>query len=471
MIFSKIRAFVIPILMTLSTTGWCQTVDSISVQFTNLPLEIILDSISHKSGYDFSYNAEIIPHGSLYTYKNEGVLVDDFLNILFVGTGLEFTKIQNQIIIKRSNPENIELIPDQRISIAGWVRETGTKQPIEGVNVYIQGSTIGTTTDKYGNYRLTNLSSGNYVVVFSHIGYMTGSYNLKGENDIKFVVNALLESRVETLLGVEIVSEKLVNKTFDRLRHFNTFKRELLGTSNNALFCEIENPEVLDYVYNEGKNFLQVIASEPIIVNNMALGYKIILDLDYFNKETGELNFHGQARYEPLVPESRKIRKRWKRNRMTAYNGSMIHFFTSLVNNNYVSEGYRIGIIEDLSESSAVTSIKRKELMQRDQNSRDWLLTVDDYLFIEYSREPSSNVYLKEVEGSLIEYPEAAVFKNQSNNVQIQRSLVKLKNGSVLVDKDGKIQDRLSVVSFGYWSWERLGDLMPIDYDPKRDIF
>lgn len=455
-----------------ASMGWCQTVDSISVKFDNLPLEIILDSIAHKTSYDFSYNAEIIPPGTLYTYKKSKVHIDDLLNLLLIGTGLDYTKYQNQIIIKRSNVVDIEIGPNQRISIAGWVRENGSKKPVEGVNVYIQGSTIGTTTDKYGNYRLTNLSPGNYIVVFSHIGYVTGSYNLKGENDVSFVVNALVEPRVETLSGVEIVSEKFVNRNFDRSRHFETFKRELLGTSTNASLCEIENPDMLDYTYNEKTDFLQVIASEPIIVNNMALGYKIILDLDFFNKIESKINFHGQARYEPLDADSRKMRKRWKKNRIAAYNGSMIHFFKSLVNNNLESEGFSIGMTKSVSDGDELSAVNRRDLIKRSDDSNDWVLTFKDYLFVEYNKEPVSNIYLSEVEGSLADDPEALVFRDQENGTPgPQRSLIKLRNGSLLVDKDGKIDDRLSVVSYGYWSWERLADLMPIDYDPKKDIF
>ncbi|MFY0600628.1 MAG: carboxypeptidase-like regulatory domain-containing protein [Cyclobacteriaceae bacterium] len=458
------------VIFWIPTTTFSQLKDTIDVNFKNLPLEIIFDSISFKSSYDFSYNSNVVPPGSLYSYKRNNVKIDDLLNILFVGTGLEYVKIQDQIVVRQSKRGAEIVEPVRKISIAGWVRESDTKKPVEGANVYIQGSTIGTTTDKNGNYRIANIEPGNYIIVFSHIGYLTNSHNLLADVDKTMTVNAFMEQRVETLKGIEVISEPLVNKQSERSRHFKTFSRELLGTSQNSLYCEIENPDILEYTYSESKDFLHVISDEPLVINNYALGYQIILDLDYFNKQGDVINFHGQARYETMQPESRKQRKRWKKSRMLAYKGSMIHFLKSLVNDNLKKDGYRMATVNNLRDE--LRQVKSRELIKQQKGGKSWVLSFDNYLYVEYYKEAGNNSYLDENLKVVQDSQDVVTFEEQSSRAPgPQKSFIKLKSGEILVDQNGKIEDRLSIVSFGYWSWERLGDLMPIDYDPKNDNF
>lgn len=470
--FKSLNVFIVSmVLLPCFSNG--QAKDTISVYFEDLPLEIVLDSISIKSHYDFSYNSTIIPSGNLYTYIKQNVHVSDLLNILFVGTGLEHVKIDDQIVIKRSKeyvPPKIDKSEISLLSLTGWVREVDTKLPIEGANVYIKGSTIGTTTDRNGNYRLNNVTPGNYIVVFSHVGYQTKSHPFKGDQTQKNSLNTLMAQRVEALSEVEVVSEPYVRTIHDRKRHFETFRKELLGTSNNSFKSEIENPEVLDYTYSESTDFLHVIASKPILITNYALGYHIILDLEFFNKKENVISFHGQARYESMEPEKGKQKRAWKKARIQAYNGSMIHFFKSLVNDNLRKKGYKIWLTESLE--SELIPAKRDNIVTYNEDSSTWLLSFKDYLYVEYSKEIGKDIRVQKIEGLPGYYSDLLMADGQEGTIGgAQKSFIKLRNGEIEVDQNGKLEDRLSVVSFGYWSWERLGNLMPIDYDPKTDKF
>ncbi|MBD3583119.1 SusC/RagA family TonB-linked outer membrane protein [Flavobacterium selenitireducens] len=55
-------------------------------------------------------------------------------------------------------------------SIKGTVTEKATGQPLPGVNVVVQGTTNGTSTDFDGNYTLNNVKKGDKIV-FSYIGF------------------------------------------------------------------------------------------------------------------------------------------------------------------------------------------------------------------------------------------------------------------------------------------------------------
>ena len=57
--------------------------------------------------------------------------------------------------------------------IAGRVTESGSGEPLIGVNVLVDGTQQGTITDNNGNYILVNMRPGDYTLVFSYIGFQT----------------------------------------------------------------------------------------------------------------------------------------------------------------------------------------------------------------------------------------------------------------------------------------------------------
>ncbi len=56
--------------------------------------------------------------------------------------------------------------------IAGKVTDSNG-EALVGVQVFIEGTTKGTTTDVDGKYSLVNLDPGEYTVVFTYIGFAT----------------------------------------------------------------------------------------------------------------------------------------------------------------------------------------------------------------------------------------------------------------------------------------------------------
>ncbi len=92
--------------------------------------------------------------------------------------------------------------------IAGKVEEAGTRDLLPGVNVYIKGTTIGTSTDIDGNYLIRGVPAGSYTLICSFIGYDAQSseiiVNLGATTTQNF---SIAESRL-TLGEVSIVAER-----------------------------------------------------------------------------------------------------------------------------------------------------------------------------------------------------------------------------------------------------------------------
>jgi hypothetical protein len=72
--------------------------NKINVNFNNIKLSSILDSLSIKLGVNFSYNSELPA-----LKKNKSIIInarlEDILRILFKGEPLEYSIIDKQIII------------------------------------------------------------------------------------------------------------------------------------------------------------------------------------------------------------------------------------------------------------------------------------------------------------------------------------------------------------------------------------
>ena len=55
--------------------------------------------------------------------------------------------------------------------LSGVVMDASTGDPLIGVNVVIEGTTLGASTDIDGYYVILNVPAGNYNVNFNYIGY------------------------------------------------------------------------------------------------------------------------------------------------------------------------------------------------------------------------------------------------------------------------------------------------------------
>ena len=78
----------------------------------------------------------------------------------------------------------VQSIFAQSVTISGKVTEKGNGSPLPGVNVIIQGTTIGSMTNFDGNYSIKTANTENKTLVFSFLGYKTVSVKLTGESQV-----------------------------------------------------------------------------------------------------------------------------------------------------------------------------------------------------------------------------------------------------------------------------------------------
>lgn len=102
------------------------------------------------------------------------------------------------------------LMPIQLFSgtIHGFVREKDNKEPIIMGNVWIEGTTIGTTTNMKGYYVLSKLKPGTYKIYFRYIGFKTGIKEIIISEDEDITLDIYLEQEAILVEGAVVTAER-----------------------------------------------------------------------------------------------------------------------------------------------------------------------------------------------------------------------------------------------------------------------
>ena len=441
----------------------------VNIVIDNQPLDVILDSVSIQTNYFFSYNADVFPAGSRYSITAKDEPIDQFLSRLLVGTRLKYSFFKDQIILNYQPPEEIVVRKKNFFTISGKVRDENGNA-VSQVNIFLDGTNLGTFSDIDGNFRLEAIPPGFYDIVFSHIGFENGSYQISEYNGGARIQNHQLKDSFEELQDVTVTASRIRKVDLEWQTHYQTFRAELLGNSKKSQSCVIENPEVISFIYDKDQDELSVFAEDAIVIRNDALGYRIDYYLESFKKETNDLRFRGKIRFRNQPPVSGKEKRQWKKNRKESYYGSFNHFKKALLSGTLSKEGFKI------FSSNSLRKVKKKELTsltERDilvYKGNGYELNFDKNLVVEYRREKESLDFLNTSNFVGIYYQElinedGLLVKDPEN----QTSVIRLLRRPVRIDNSGQIVDKFALTTYGYWAWERLASLVPINYEPKWD--
>ena len=209
-------------------------------------------------------------------------------------------------------------------------------KPVENVTIFLNNTTTGTITNSSGEFSL-DIKKGFYQLIISHIGFKTIKYDLNTSTYTKPIVFYLTED--EFVLDEVVIDGTRKNDNWQY--NLSVFIREFIGTSELSKRSTILNPEVLIFDYDAQKNSLTVKASELLHIKNEALGYDIYYDLVHFSVIEKYTKYVGYSYFKELKGGKNKQRK-WRKNRLIAYNGSPVHFFKSVLKNTAKKEGFII---------------------------------------------------------------------------------------------------------------------------------
>jgi len=334
--------------------------------------------------------------------------------------------------------------------ISGTVSDKDSGKPLEDVHVYISYTTAGVSTDESGAFTFTAGLSGQFELVFSRVGYETEKRTITlGSDEESLVFNVQLVSKSIVLSQLEVKAD---NSAW--LRNYEEFKREFLGTTFYATDTQITNRWVLDFNRNDSGQ-LVASASEPLRIENMSLGYELLVELDDFvwNLRDNTGYYRVQVRFEELEPESDREYRSWTQNRERAYKGSLRHFLKSLYDDNLSRNRFEV-VWMNSTQRATIQPIEQNQMIQRLS-----------------SNGLNPKLALEGVKGFVLKEPVDILIGRRSyiHDNRKRARLVPVRNDkSFFVMPNGNVLDIMSLAVTGYWSSYRMADMVPIDFEPSR---
>ncbi|MEO7444096.1 MAG: carboxypeptidase-like regulatory domain-containing protein [Ferruginibacter sp.] len=339
------------------------------------------------------------------------------------------------------------------VIITGKVFYEDSRLPMQGASVFAQNTTIGTATDAEGNFKLY-LPPGGYDIAVTFTGFETETKRVSSTDKLSGF-DFYLKPKEKDMTEVAIIATGEVKDGWAKYGNF--FIDNFIGQTENSKNCVLVNPEVVKVYFNKRRNRLKVMADEPLLIENRALGYKLKYALDSFTYQynTDISLFIGSPLFENMVPENPEQEQKWMHAREVAYHGSMLHFMRSVYDETLEDEGFEIQFI--ISGKERDKALKIKDYYQALHFSRDDSTQTAE---IKPSQPNVGVLYTNEL-------PAAAFTRSHPGEPEnFQFSILGFQPGETLViEQNGYFYDQNDLTISAYWTWQKIADLLPYDYE------
>lgn len=339
-------------------------------------------------------------------------------------------------------------IAHTQIAVSGKVVDSTTGDPLPGASIYCHNTTIGTASNKQGEFHL-QMNSGGYDLIITYTDYQTRTVRVSSNTDSLVIPMIKQEKNMEEVV---IRSSNEVTDGWEKYGSF--FSQHFIGATPNAALCSIQNPGVLKFYFYKKSNKLKVLADSAILIDNKALGYRLRYELDsfvYYYKTNINL-YRGFCLYTEMDGTDQEKRT-WAVNRSKAYSGSKLQFMRSYYDSTLKEDGFTIDMLDENNDTKFIPV----------KNPYDSLyyggIDSTNEIEIWYPRKISISYLKKRPE------PEYIKKFGLPKNVGSQISYVDL-NDAIAIRENGYYYDQRDWTNQGYWSWKNLADQLPYDYEP-----
>ncbi|WP_306353571.1 carboxypeptidase-like regulatory domain-containing protein [Flavobacterium sp. '19STA2R22 D10 B1'] len=340
-------------------------------------------------------------------------------------------------------------------TLSGYVYDEVTKKPIEGANVYLDGTTFGTMTNNEGYFAIALSGKTQNTLVFSFVGYETLTVDKAANQGKSFKVYMK-----EDLVALQEVM--VSNGPFSRKKMLQAFKEYFLGSSKTAKSCKILNEDDINVQYDVKTNTLTASARSPLKIINKQLEYEILFDLSYFEVKyfaTSLASFDviqsvylGTTFFKDVSKGSKSAVKK----RKETYLGSANHLMKTIAEESWESEKFELYVnrFKDDPKNYFKTSdtlegkkIKIIGLPKKEKRSTSLTLAESERMI---AQSKPGYVWIKEY----------FHIRYDAGNVSIMDFL----QPEIYVDKNGNYTPVTGVVFGTYIGSLKAGDLLPMDY-------
>jgi hypothetical protein len=306
--------------------------------------------------------------------------------------------------------------------IKGKVFDSSTNKEIKSASVYFNGTFVGTTTDKVGNFELDITKNRYMPLTISAIGY----YSVTLEQfSIDKILEVMLSPKTYMIKEAKVNAKSLQKK---RKTYLKLFKEEFLGYDYETMNCFIENENDITFNYDSDKDTLKAYARNPIQIVNNGLGYKITYYMDKFVYcwKSSNTIYEGNHIFQDIVTVDSTRKYSFNKLRFSVFQGSRLQLFRALWADNLYLTKFIIR-----NKTGQILSVN--DLVKQDKENKYFFYPRD--LFVNYNANNSQLIFYKPVYFDKSGYFDGSAL-NWRGSIGFQRMADTLPNEYVAVDPE-----------------------------------
>jgi hypothetical protein len=309
----------------------------------------------------------------------------------------------------------------------GKIIDSKTLESVENVNVFLEGTMIGTVSNSEGYFRLNTNGFSSLPLIIGTIGY--GYIKIPEP-----YCSGKLEIKIDPVIYK--LSEVTVNSgKWSRKKMLRIFKHEFLGDFAVKNQCEIQNEGNINLSYNSQTKILEANSIKPIVIKNNLLGYEITYFLEHFEKSKQALFFKGHYSFSEIKSSDEKQKQLFEERRKWAYYGSRMHFIRSLWRGYLASNGFTIYNVTNLKP------INVQDILSVSEADRKYLFLADRIQ---------------------VNYFQTCKFNSVS---EFNGTVLLPKEEYTLIEPNGYF-DPETINWYGLMGCQRVSELLPFEYQP-----
>lgn len=181
-------------LVTILQTSAAVFSQQLTIDVKNKSMREVLKKIENQSNYRFFYNDQLSGLDNNVSINVRNISIQKVLNKILENQELTYKMLENNMVV--ITPRRVVQTP----KIEGTVTDKSTGEPLAGVSIHIQGTTVGTVSDVNGKYSI-EVSDKNATLIFSYVGYHSEEIQINGNS----VVNIGLIQGIEKLSEVVVI--------------------------------------------------------------------------------------------------------------------------------------------------------------------------------------------------------------------------------------------------------------------------
>jgi hypothetical protein len=383
--------------------------------------------------------------------------------------------------------------------VSGVVQDSVTHEPLAFSSVFLANTTLGVTTNEQGQFSFDKVPRGSYDIVGSYVGYRLSKQHI--------TVGTVPQTvKLELASSGPKLDEVVVKASAHAADDYRRFADIFVGQSINSKQCRITNPGDVDVAYSDSTKELTAKADNYLQVENQALGYRVKyygLRFAHDASEGGGTISDSQVVFEEMTPKDNAQRQQWAAARAAAYYGSLTHFLKSVRENRLKPEGFLAQQVKVTPNRRYVQADTLRQRMLRrlhgrapsaaQQDSMARLLSVlnnaapvlasiqpgaqpidslrrvsadREHVFLRFTQELQV-AYFGEAPDPNYNQPMSPLGRTKASYPsQREVSRLKLTVPEVEILPTGALADPLAVEAGEYWSFENIGEQLPLDYQP-----